>query len=237
MHKARRPHPVRGTRAQPRGIECAGMYRWVLYPLGKVVLALFFLLFGPVRVRGRGLVPRQGGLLVLANHLSDIDPPLVGHALPRPACFMAKSELFSVPILGSVMRAFRAFPVKRGRPDRAAIRRAVELLRAGECVVVFPEGQISEDGRLQRALAGAALIWKQAQVTCVVCGIAGSQRIVPFRAVIPRPAFGRVSVQFGEPIPWERANEIESFGQWFTAEAQRLTGLPLPEDAAEVTEE
>ncbi|MEW5883106.1 MAG: lysophospholipid acyltransferase family protein [Armatimonadota bacterium] len=213
------------------------MYRWVFYPLGKVVLALFFLLFGPVRVRGRERVPRRGGLLVVANHLSDIDPPLVGHALPRPAWFMAKSELFSVPILGPVMRAFRAFPVKRGRPDRAAIRRAVELLQAGECVVVFPEGQISEDGRLQRALAGAALIWKHAQVTCVVCGIAGSQRIVPFRSVIPRPAFGGVSVRFGEPIPWERASEIESFGEWFTGEAQRLTGLPLPEDAVEVTEE
>lgn len=213
------------------------MYRWGLYPLGKAVLALFFLFFGPVRVRGRRLVPREGGLLVVANHLSDIDPPLVGHALPRPAWFMAKSELFSVPILGPVMRAFRAFPVKRGRPDRAAIRRAVELLRQGECVVVFPEGQISEDGRLQRALAGAALIWKQAQVTCIVCGIVGSQRIVPFRAVIPRPAFGGVSVQFGNPVPWERAHEIESFGEWFTLEVQRLTGLPLQEDALGVREE
>ncbi|MER3413109.1 MAG: 1-acyl-sn-glycerol-3-phosphate acyltransferase [Armatimonadota bacterium] len=207
------------------------MYRWVLYPLGKLVLAVFFLLFGPVRVRGRSLVPRQGGLLVVANHLSDVDPPLVGYALPRPAWFMAKSELFSIPILGKVIRAFRAFPVERGRPDRGAIRRAIELLRAGECVVVFPEGQISEDGRLQPALAGAAIIWKQAQVTCVVCGIVGSQRIVPFRAIIPRPALGGVSVRFGEPIPWERAHDIETFGEWFTREAQRLTGLPVRKDA------
>lgn len=213
------------------------MYRWVFYPLGKVVLALFFLLFGPVRVRGRERVPRRGGLLVVANHLSDIDPPLVGHALPRPAWFMAKSELFSVPILGPVMRAFHAFPVKRGRPDRAAIRRAVELLQAGECVVVFPEGQISEDGRLQRALSGAALIWKHAQVTCIVCGLVGSQRIVPFRAVIPRPAFGGVSVRFGEPVPWEQAHQIDSFGRWFALEAQRLTGLPLQEGAIGDTKE
>lgn len=205
-----------------------GMYRWTLYPLGKAILAPFFFVFGPVRVVGRRNVPREGGLLVVANHLSDIDPPLLGHALPRPAWFMAKSELFQIPILGRVIKAFQAFPVRRGRPDRNAIRRAVELLQRGECVVIFPEGQISEDGSLQKPLAGAGLIWKQAQVPCLCAGIRGSNRIIPFRSVIPRPAFGGVRVVFGQPMEWSESMTVDQFHEWFLDEVSRLTGLPKP---------
>lgn len=205
-----------------------GMYRWTLYPLGKAILAPFFLVMGPVRVKGRSHVPRKGGLLVVANHLSDIDPPLLGYALPRPAWFMAKSELFQIPVLGPIIRAFHAFPVRRGRPDRNAIRRAVELLRSGECVVVFPEGQISEDGSLQQPLAGAALIWKQAQVPCICAGIVGSNRIIPFRSVVPRPAFGGVQVSFGKAMEWSDTMTPEEFHTWFLDEVSRLTGLPKP---------
>lgn len=199
------------------------MFRWVLYPIGKTFLFFFLLLFGPVKVRGRGNVPRSGGLLVAANHRSDCDPAVVGHALPRPTYFMAKEELFRVPVLGPIIRAFRAFPVKRGTPDRAAIRSAVELLKRGECVVMFPEGQLSEDGNLQPILPGALLIARMAAVPVVCCGLRGTERIIPFGKVLPRPALGGVSASFGEPRTLTGVGESDALG-WIAAEFLRLSG-------------
>src|SRR5688572_25699604 len=120
-------------------------YKWVGYPVTKALLAIGLFLLGPVRIRGRKNVPRSGGLLVISNHLSDCDPAVIGHALPRHSNFMAKRELFDIPILSWIIRTLQAFPVNRGSPDRAAIRKTVELLQKGEAVVVFPEGQLSED--------------------------------------------------------------------------------------------
>ena len=76
---------------------------------------------------------------------------------------MAKSELFDMKIIGKMIRCFQGFPVKRGEPDRASMRHAIELLKMGEVVAVFPEGQLSEDGELQELKAGVALIVRQLQ--------------------------------------------------------------------------
>ncbi|MCH8273920.1 MAG: 1-acyl-sn-glycerol-3-phosphate acyltransferase [Armatimonadetes bacterium] len=200
------------------------MLRWVLYWLAKFLAVILLALLGPVRVVGRRNVPRRGGLLVLSNHISDADPVAVGHALPRTACFMAKSELFSVPVFAGLIRALGAFPVRRWAPDRAAIRRALELLKAGEAVVMFPEGQLSEDGKLQAILPGAALIIKKAGVPAVCCGLVGTNKIMPFRKLFPRPAFGGVRARFGEPRRFDRADSHEAILGWIESELRRLTG-------------
>lgn len=199
------------------------MYRWVLYPLGKFFLFIFLTIFGPVRVEGRKNVPLKGGLLVLANHISDADPPAVGHALPRAAYFMAKSELFKIPILGPLIRAYHAFPVNRGAPDRSAIRKTVDLLQKGEAVIMFPEGECSETGELLPILPGAALIIRTAGVKAICAGVRGTARILPYGKLIPRPAFGGVSVTFGEPREFERTASQDDILSWIESEFRRLT--------------
>ena len=113
--------------------------RYFFLPIARVFTAVLLFLLGPVRVRGAYRVPREGGVLILSNHLSDIDPAVVQHACPRAPHYMAKSDLFEVPVLRTLLKVFGSFPVKRGEPDRKALKHAADLLKAGEAVVIFPE--------------------------------------------------------------------------------------------------
>jgi 1-acyl-sn-glycerol-3-phosphate acyltransferase len=113
-----------------------------LYYLGKLLFTIIFRVIFRTRIIGRDRVPRKGGLLVVSNHISFADPPMLGVALPRRLEFMAMTELFRHPVLARLWRALGAFPVDRSRVDHAAVREAVRRLRAGRCVAIFPEGGI-----------------------------------------------------------------------------------------------
>ncbi|MDQ2986739.1 MAG: 1-acyl-sn-glycerol-3-phosphate acyltransferase [Armatimonadota bacterium] len=186
-----------------------------------MTIGLFLL--GPVRVRGKCNVSRSGGVLIVANHLSDCDPAVLGYALPRGAHYMAKRELFSIPILSIIIRVLNAFPVDRGSPDRAAIRKTVDLLKAGEAVVVFPEGQLSETGTLQPLLPGVAMIVVRSGAPVVCVGLTGTARIIPFGSVWPRPAFGGVGLNFGQPKRFEPDATHEQILHWMSRELLSLS--------------
>ncbi len=113
-----------------------------LYALVCVILFPIFRMIFRTRVIGRERLPRTGGLLVAANHISWADPPFLGSVLGRPVQFMAMVELFRKPALGWIGRQVGAFPVDRARADAGAVREAVRRVRAGGCVAIFPEGGI-----------------------------------------------------------------------------------------------
>jgi 1-acyl-sn-glycerol-3-phosphate acyltransferase len=198
-------------------------YKWVAYPIAKIVLAIGLFLLGPVKVRGKSNLLRSGGLLIVANHLSDSDPAILGHALHRQCYYMAKRELFEIPVLAWIIKTLRAFPVNRGSPDRAAIRKTVELLQRGEAVVVFPEGQLSESGELQPLMPGVAMIVARSGAPVICAGLIGTYRIIPFGSVWPRPAFGGVSVTFGEPKAFPHGSTSAEILGWMTSQLQQLT--------------
>ena len=198
--------------------------RRLWYPLARNSMALLFFFLGPVRVRGKYRVPKTGGVLVLSNHLADVDPIVVQLACPRTIYFMAKSELFGMRILGDILRSFRAFPVKRGEPDRAALRRAVDYLRMGQPVGVFPEGELSEGGELLPMKAGVALIARMADVPVICLGIKGTNRILPYGSLLPRPAFGGVEAIWGEPRHFEKGTDAEEILAWAEGQLRELTG-------------
>lgn len=193
------------------------------HPLVVVLLWPLMFVLGPIRVIGRYRVPKSGGLLILSNHLADMDPVVIWYASRRPIHFMAKSELFEMRILGRLIRLFKAFPVKRGEPDRQAIKHAVRLLKAGECVAVFPEGQLSEDGRLQPILPGVGLIAKMAGVPILCCGLEGTQRMMPYGTTIPRPAFGGVRVNWGEVKEFLGEVDVDDIAEWTESQLRMLT--------------
>ncbi len=180
--------------------------------------------FGLFRVRGKYRIPKQGGLLILSNHQSDIDPVAVQVACPRPIYFMAKSELFEMGLLGKILRWFKAFPVKRGEPDRSALKTAIEYLREGNVVCVFPEGELSETGELIPFKPGVALLVRQSGCQVICLGLKNTNKIMPYAKVTPRPAFARVSAEWGEPHSFEKHAEAEEIMGWAEGQIRSLIG-------------
>jgi len=115
------------------------------------------------KIYGAEHVPQTGALIVVANHASDFDPLILSNCVGRPVAFMAKEELFQVPVLSSAIRLYGAYPVKRGAGDRAAIRAALESLDQGWATGVFLQGTRTPDGRITDPKLGAALIAAKSQ--------------------------------------------------------------------------
>ena len=168
-----------------------------LYRLGRALFRVLFGLYNRWEVSGRGLVPESGSVLLIANHTSYADPPIVGTACRRPVHFMAKAELFFFP-LGAVISRTHAFPVRRGGVDRAALRKAMQLLKEERVLLMFPEGTRSPDGRLMKLETGAAVLALSSGAQVVPVGVDGADRVLPRRWPIPRPA--RLRVKFGPPV-------------------------------------
>jgi 1-acyl-sn-glycerol-3-phosphate acyltransferase len=175
------------------------IYR-LAYGLAWLILRTALALWGGLRVDGLEHVPRRGGILLAPNHASYSDPPIVALACPRIVWFMTRADLFRIPLLAAVMRVFHAFPVQTGGVDRVALRRSDQLLRAGEALCVFPEGGVSEDGRLQPLKPGVSLLAVRAGVPIVPVGLARTHQFLPPARRWPGFARGGVEVRFGPPI-------------------------------------
>ena len=158
---------------------------------------LLLVLLSRWRVTGKENVPREGPVLVVANHMTLIDPPLLSVSLGRYAQIMAKEELFRTRASNYFMSGLGAFPVYRGRLDRQAMRVAERVLADGGALVVFPEGQRSRNRQLQHASAGATLIALRSGVPIVPAGITGTERVSGMWSVLRRP---RLTVNFGRPF-------------------------------------
>lgn len=128
-----------------------------LYDLAKKLIRGFSRPLFALTVEGEENVPATGGLIVAANHRSYLDPPLLGAWFPRTVHWMAKKELFKIPLFGSLIRAVNAFPVDREQADLGSVRRALHIVKAGGVVGVFPEGRRNIAGDA-RAKGGAALL-------------------------------------------------------------------------------
>jgi 1-acyl-sn-glycerol-3-phosphate acyltransferase len=170
-------------------------YRLISYLL---VFPVFRLLFRG-RTEGNAHVPMEGALVVVANHGSHLDPPLLGHALGRPVAFMAKAELFRVPLLGPIIRACGAYPVSRGASDREAIRTATDRLLEGWATGVFIDGTRQPDGRVNQPQPGAALLAARAGVPLLPVAIINSHRALGTGQ--SRPRLVPIHIRIGQIIP------------------------------------
>lgn len=167
------------------------------YGFLKVIFYTFFKVFYRLEVIGSENVPKEGGVIVAANHVSYLDPPLIGVALKRQATYMAKEGLFKIPLLGAFIRSF-SFPIRRGRPQPSIIKEAVKRLRQGELIVMFPEGGRSITGSLLEAKRGIGVIAGISRMPVVPTLIKGTEKALPVGAGFLRPA--RITVIFGKPM-------------------------------------
>lgn len=169
----------------------------ICYRIGKNSFWLIFSTFNHWTVTGREHVPRTGPVLLIANHTSYADPPIVGASCPRAVHFMAKQELFFFP-LGPIIRSVHSFPVRRGEADTSALRKAVRLLKEDKVLLIFPEGGRSPDGKLMEFEHGAAFVALASGAAVVPIGIDGADRLLPRHSALVRPA--KLRVRFGPPV-------------------------------------
>ncbi|HET7266462.1 MAG TPA: lysophospholipid acyltransferase family protein [bacterium] len=170
----------------------------MVYRISKALLRIILgVLFG-FRVDGREHEPAAGPVVVVSNHLSDLDPLVVGAALRRRVAFMAKHELFRVPGVRWWITKCGAFPVRRGTADRHALRTALEILQNGGVLVMFPEGTRGRDRALREPEPGAALLARRTGAALLPVAVLGTDVVLPRDAHRLRRA--RIAVRIGPPL-------------------------------------
>ncbi len=150
------------------------------------------------RIYGAENVPQDGPLVVVSNHASDFDPPIVSNCVGRPVAFMAKEELFHIPVLKQAIELYGAYPVKRGSADRNAIRAALSHLEKGWAVGLFLQGTRTPDARITDPKLGAALIAAKAKASLLPVSLWGTEKIMPKGSKIPQ--LTSVTVRIGSVI-------------------------------------
>jgi len=168
----------------------------ILYWLGWALVRSGLALLLRFRIEGRHKVPRRGTVLIASNHLSNLDPLLIGSAAPRLLQHMAKRELSAKPLLYWFLRGIGTVMVDRGRGQQA-LEEAVKYLQRGACMAIFPEGTRSTTGHMGKGHTGAIVLAMRSGCTILPAAIIGSDRAMPKGARGIRRA--SVTVRFGEP--------------------------------------
>lgn len=169
-----------------------------MYYIGRGLCKIFLRLMGGYTSIGEENIPKTGGVIIAPNHISYADPPLVGAGMRRPIHFMAKEELFKVPVLGMFIRYAGCFPVKRGKADRQALKRAIGMLEQGKVICIFPEGTRSPDGKLQDPELGLGLVALKSRAPVIPTAVIGTDRVLPAHS--KRPGRFRTKIVYGEPL-------------------------------------
>jgi len=147
---------------------------------------------------GRENIPQKNAFIMVSNHGSLLDPPLLGHALGRNISFMAKAELFKIPLLGFIIKACGAYPVKRGIVDKNTIKTACKKLSNDNCIGIFIDGTRQKNGLVNRPKQGAALLAYKNQKLLLPVAIVNSHRLIRFKFFIP--FFSKIIIKVGKPI-------------------------------------
>lgn len=167
------------------------------YRIIRIFFTIVFHTFWPLGIKGMENVPRRGAAVIVCNHLSLVDPFVVGYGANRLVNFMGKEELFRNPLLGFLIRKVGAFPVDRARRDPASMRVAFSVLREGELLGMFPEGTRSATGEMLALRAGAARLASRTRTPIIPAAVINTDHAMPPGRII-RPA--RIGVRFGPPF-------------------------------------
>jgi len=201
----------------------------VVYSISRFLLRVILTAFFGFRVDGRAHEPADGPVIVVSNHLSDLDPLVVGSALRRRVTFMAKHELFQVPGVRWWVAKCGAFPVRRGAADRQALRTALGILQRGGVLVMFPEGTRGHDRTLREPEPGAALLARRTGAALLPVAVLGTDVVLPREA--HRLRRSRITVRIGPPLYVTATggehggrDELEAIGRLYMTEIARLLG-------------
>ncbi len=163
-----------------------------IYQSIRLLLLAIFKIFFRIKVNGKENLPDQGGVIVMSNHISAFDPPLLAAVFSRPVRFMAKKELFENPLLRFVLFLADAFPVDRSRNDITAVKKSLNLLKEGEVLGLFPEGTRRPEGKLGNPKSGSVMLAVKSGVPILPVGIKNIKDQ------------GRITINIGQPFTLEK---------------------------------
>lgn len=167
------------------------MKNFIYQSIRLILLAVFKIFFG-IKVRGKENLPAEGGVVLMSNHISAYDPPLLAAIFSRPVRFMAKKELFKNPIMRFVLYLADAFPVDRSKNDITAVKNALSVIRNGEVLGIFPEGTRRPEGKLGTPKSGSVMLAIKSGAPIVPIGIKNVKKD------------GVITVNIGEPFTMEK---------------------------------
>jgi len=174
------------------------MFYWIAYVFLKLLSKIFF----PCRYEGLEHLPKKGSYLVASNHVSNLDPIILGLSVWRKFSYIAKESLFKKKLFRFIMHQVGAFPIKRDSSDFRAIREAFKRLKRGCPVILFPEGTRQGKNASRRALPGVGLIAVKSQLPVIPVFIRGSDQVLPpGKRVLKRHP---VTVSFGKPLHFSK---------------------------------
>lgn len=182
----------------------------MLYKLGRSISSILSSMLFPIEVSGIENVPKRGGFILASNHLSNLDPVVLGIACPRELYFMAKEELFKNKFFGWIIKNCNAFPVKRGRADLSAVKEAIDLVNHGRVLLIFPEGGRQQNGRLGDAEKGIGFLASKSESSIVPAFIRGTDKALPVGSKSIKRQ--KVYVSFGPQIQIERRMAYQDIG-------------------------
>ena len=163
-----------------------------LYGFAKVFFRVLFRLKG-WQIQGLENLPPNGPVILAINHVSFWDPVMVGCSLNRQVCYMAKEELFAIPLLGWAIRELGTFPVNRTHSDTGAIRQALAILKEERVLGLFPEGTRSKTGELQKGLPGIVLLMDKTKAPVVPIKVHGTKHLLT-------RGWGKIGLVVGKPL-------------------------------------
>jgi 1-acyl-sn-glycerol-3-phosphate acyltransferase len=204
-----------------------------LYEFFQVVLRPTTAVLYAPKVSGLENVPADGPFVLASNHRSYLDPPLLGTWFPRIVHCMAKEELFAIPMLGPLLRAVNAFPVKRDEGDVASFKRALRVLKGGAVVGIFPEGTRNLSGVITMK-SGAVLLAATAGVPIVPVGLVRTD------VAARKLRAGHVEIHIGKPMTFQGSArrptkaEIDAWTKELEREIARLSGQQVAPELSSV---
>ncbi len=206
----------------------SGAVYWGLWLLFRLLGGLFF----RFRTEGEQSFPKTGGVIVAANHASFFDIPLLACAIRRRVVFLGRANLFPNRFLSWILQSLGWIPLKTNRLDRKAFGMALDHLKAGTPVVIFPEGTRTEDGQLQPGRPGVGYLVEESQCQVIPAYISGTFKVLPMKAKWPR--LFPVSVSFGKSICFPRSDatnkkhHYEKIGQSVMEDIAQVGGISSP---------
>lgn len=201
----------------------------MFYYLFRFTISLLSKLLLRCQVIGKGNIPQSTACIVVSNHVNLLDSPIIGVSLGRKVYFMAKEEVFYSRFFGWMARQCCAFPVAKGRLDRRAGRKALELLANHEALMVYPEGKRSDNGKLGQGYPGAALLAFRSNVPIIPVGISGTRQLTGKSWFIKRP---RIILKIGQPFTLHASSDKPGKNQVAIMTNEILTHIAelLPEE-------
>ncbi len=191
------------------------------YKIFKFIFWLFAKIYLRLKVVGKKNFPKSGGLIVASNHVSYLDPVLVGVSASREINYMAKKELFENPIMSKLLWSWHVFPVKRDSADLFAIKEAMRRVKKGEGLMIFPEGTRQSGKEFGKPEEGVGFLVSKLNVPVIPVYVSGTDQALPKDAKFIKPK--KVTVHFGQPISFERRTSYQDIAVKIMEEIKKLS--------------